>query len=380
MSALTIDAIRDALPSARASAYFNAGTFGPIPTSARDAMVGYVDRAYSDGRIGSAGYAEWHDLTEAARSGFAAIARASSTEIAVTHSTTDGVDLVLLGMDWAPGDEVVITDQEHPGLTEPLAMLARRYGIVVRAAAAGPGSDVVATVTALMTSRTRLVAVSHVLWTTGEVLPLARIGAVCAEAGVPLLADGAQWGGGIVDPPTSLAVDYFTYSGQKWLLGPSGSGALWVRPQRLAELHTAWPWYASVDRSSGAAVPWPDCRRLDAGTISLGAFAGAAAALRFRVDEVGIEEGATASLAVARQVRAALEELPGVEVVPVAEASQLVTFALPGREAAAIVAALEDARVLVRSFTGLPFVRVSCGFWNDEGDVDRLVEAVKAAR
>ena len=138
-------------------------------------------------------------------------------------------------------------------------------------------------IAAAIGERTRLVALSHVLWTDGAVLPLPEISADAHAAGARVLVDGAQGGGAIPFRPPELGCDYYTYSGQKWLCGPSGTGALWIGPEALAELHTPWPWYLSRDRRSGPEPQeWTIARRLDAGTVTLTAFAGVAAALEWR--------------------------------------------------------------------------------------------------
>ena len=142
---------------------------------------------------------------------------AAPEQVALTSSTTQGIGLVTAGLDWAAGDEVITTTEEHPGLTSPLDVLARRFGIEVRAVEAERVLDAIS-------PATRMVAVSHVLWTTGRVLDMAAISARAHEVGAWLLVDGAQGAGNIEVDPAALGVDFYAFSGQKWLLGPEGSG------------------------------------------------------------------------------------------------------------------------------------------------------------
>ena len=214
------------------------------------------------------------------------------------------------------------------------------------------------------------------LWTTGAVLPLAEIAADAHAAGALLLADGAQSGGAIALDPARDGVDFYTLSGQKWLCGPSGTGALWVAPERLRGLATAWPWYLSRDRRPGEEVrDWTIARRLDAGTVTLTALAGLIAAVAWRA-ELGWESGFARAASLAAGARDLLSAVPSVVVDRPQAPSTIVAFATPGRDPGDVVAAAEEVGVLIRHIPGHGLVRASVGFWNDEGDLARLAAAV----
>jgi L-cysteine/cystine lyase len=364
--------LRGDLPSSTTHAYLNAGTFGPLPKAAADAMRSHLEEAYIWGRVGVRGYAAWDGLTVSARQAFAVVAGCEEDEIALTHSTTDGCNTVIWGLDWSPGDEVVTTTDEHPGLTAPLEELAARQGVVVREVA--PTREAIA---AAIGDRTRLVALSHVLWTDGAVLPLPEIGADAHAAGARVLVDGAQGGGAVPFRAADLGCDYYTYSGQKWLCGPSGTGALWISPDALGDLRTPWPWYLSRDRRSGPEPQeWTIARRLDGGTITLTALAGIAAAIEWRA-ALGFEPTYARAAALAGTLRGLLEDVESVEAVTPAAPSTIVAFRVPGREPADVVARAEEHGVLIRQIPSHGLVRASVGFWNDERDLERLVDAVR---
>lgn len=365
--------VRSELPAVLETAYFNAGTFGPMPRVCAEAMHAHVDHSTQRGRIGHAGIDRWFGLMERARQGFARTLHAPTDEVALMHCTTDGCNTVLWAMDFAHGDEVVTTTHEHPGLTAPLDEVARVKGIVVHArepnleallAAVGP--------------RTRLVALSHVLWTNGEILPVAAIAeAVRAKTGgaARVLVDGAQSVGAMEVEPGALGVDAYTVSGQKWLGGPSGTGALWVSPRMRAELGTPWPWYLSKSRGPGGVSDWSSARRLDTSTIGMTSLAGLVAALEWH--DAQVECGAHAQAhAIADALRSKLESLPTVRVVSVKNPSQLVAFTVDGSSAGAVSQRLEALGILVRPIPGVDYVRASVGFWNDESDVARLHAAL----
>lgn len=362
-----VAAARADLPSARACAYLNAGTFGPLPRAADAAMRAHLDASFERGRTN---VADWIRLLDEARRAFARSLGASEAELALMHCSTDGLNAVLWGLDLAPGDEIVTSTHEHPGLTAPLEELARSRGVVVREAP--PTLDALASATG---ERTRLVAISHVLWTTGEVLPLAAIAAEAHARGALVLVDGAQSAGAIDIDPTALGVDFYAASGQKWFCGPSGTGALWVRPSALERLRTPWPWYLSKSRGPAGVSDWPDARRLDATTLSMTSLAGLAAALDWHHGQA--ERGALAYAArLARTLRERLVARPRLRLVPTEAPSTIVSFFVEGEPASAVAQRLEREGVFVRSIPGLDCVRASVGFWNDETDLDALVRAL----
>ena len=372
MPPMTFDvgAARADLPSARASAYFNAGTFGPVPRPSDAAMRAHLDTSFERGRIGQAGFERWFREMDEMRTAFARSLGAHEDTVALMHCTTDGCSTVLFGLSFQPGDEIVTTTHEHPGLTAPLEELARSRGVVVRAVE--PRLEAIASAVG---PRTRLVAVSHVLWTNGDVLPIAAIARAAHDANALLLVDGAQSVGAIPVEVEALGADFYTVSGQKWLCGPSGTGALWVRPSALSHLGTPWPWYLSKSRGPDGVRDWTTARRLDATTLSMTSMAGAAAALTWHREQV--ERGALGwARESARAVREGLARLSRVKVVPVAQPSTLISFTVEGEKPAAVSARLEAAGVLVRPIPGFELVRVSVGFWNDEGDVQRLLGAL----
>lgn len=380
LSSADVRVMRADLPSVTAQVYLNAGTFGPLPSVARDAMRRHLDWAATSGRIGSAGLDLWHELEAQAREELALVLGCGSEQLALTHSTTDGVNSVLAGLPWRAGDEVVTGSVEHPGLTEPLAHLTASRGVVVRTVETTAGRAV-ASVAAALTDRTRLVACSHVLFSTGEVVDLPGILAAAGARGVPVLADGAQSAGAIALDLAALGCDFYTVSGQKWLCGPSGTGALYVRPDRLDHLVPAWRGYVTHDRSPGAPGTelWPGARRYDVGSISLVALAGLVASLRWRSGH-GVAAGCDYAAALAGRLRVQLADVPDLDVAdPGGPTPFAATSPPPAVNPDALVRQLESDGILVRWVPGpRPLLRVSVGPWNTDEDCAQLVLALRA--
>ena len=363
-----VEAVRRELPAARAAAYLNAGTFGPIPTATDAVMRAHLDHARDVGRIGNAGFARWMTGMDEARSAFAKLLQASADEIALAHATTDGCNTVVWGLPLSAGDEVLTTTAEHPGLTAPLEEVARVKGVTIRmvephALASSVGD------------KTKLVAFSHVLWTNGDVLDAAAIARAARKHGALTLVDGAQSAGAMPVAPGALGVDFYTVSGQKWLCGPSGTGALWIAPDALSKLGTPWPWYLSKQRGAAGVRDWPGARRLDATTISMIALDGMIASLAWHAAQV--ERGAYEfARAQADKLRSKLQGK--VELLHAERPSHLVSFRTKQR-ASEVAAALEFKGILVRSIPDVDCVRASVGFWCSDADLDRLTAAVDSA-
>ena len=340
-------------------AYLNAGTFGPLPRRSASAMADAVVRDLQLGRSSREFFESLLALREELRECFRVLLGAPPGSIALTASTTEACNVVLGGLVLGPGDEVVTTDSEHPGLFGGLVA----SGATLRVAAIRdrPAEEAFAALEAELTARTRLVALSHVSWLTGAVLPVGEL----AGRGVPLLVDGAQAAGAIPVDVGELGCDFYTVSAQKWLLGPDATGCLYVKPERVEELRLAMPSYLSWQHPE--YEPKPDAARFDPGWIPAASLAGLRAALAFAA-EVGEERFARAR-AVAEHCRELLAER--VKVVTEPEQATLVTF--EADEPEALVARLADADVIVRDLPGTGWVRASCGWWTSDEDLERVV-------
>jgi L-cysteine/cystine lyase len=381
MPAPTLDAIRSGLPSTARFAYLNAGSNGPMVQAAADAMCGQIERACEQGAVTKAAFEEWIGSYASAREAFGRALRATPERIALTHSVTGAVNLGVNGLELGEGDEVVSTDGEHPGLDEPLVTIARRRGVVVRRAPAVESDDPLAEMVRLIGPRTKLVAWSHVLWGTGRILPTAEIAAAAREAGAVSLVDGAQSVGAIAVDPAELGVDLYAIPGQKWLLGPVGTGALWVREGFEETLEIGSPAYFTRNRDLPDAPLWPGARRFDGASLGAASLLGVTAAIGWREEAVGWDEGFALAARATAAVRGVLDEAEGVHVIdPKGPQATLVSFVMDGWEARPLAEALAERGVVGRPLPSPVAVRLSPGFWTSDEDVERLRSALAALK
>ncbi|HET8752182.1 MAG TPA: aminotransferase class V-fold PLP-dependent enzyme [Gaiellaceae bacterium] len=351
---MTFEEARAQFPVLERFAYLNTGSAGPLPRAAVEAAQARLERDLSEGRSGSAYIEELFELRERIRGGVAAVLGTTPELVALTDSTTRGCQIVVAGLGLGPDDEIVTSSEEHFGLIGPLHATGARVVVT--------DADEEALLAAV-TPRTRLIAISHVLWTTGRRLDLARLRPL---DGPPLLVDGAQSAGAIA---VDLAgADFYTVSAQKWLCAPAPTGALFVRdPERLT---VALPSMFSPQRyePDGSFVPKDAARRFDSGWIAAPTLSGLEAALG--VHPEWRYEAAAETAARCRELLA-----PLVEVVTPPGHSTLVSFRPPG-DPTELVASLHERGVIVRELPGRNLVRASCGWWTSDDDLRRLAEGL----
>lgn len=356
---MDFDDFRAEFPVLERVVYLNTGTDGPVPRRGFKAARDQLEYELEQGRVGRPFFDRLMAAGDALRERLAAELGCAAADVARTHSTTDGVLTAISALPLGPGDEVLTSDVEHPGLLAPIEAARRRNGFDVRfvpfdelAGEAGP--------------RTKLVACSHVSWADGRVADVAALRAT----GVPLLYDGAQGLGAVPVDVQELGCDFYAASGQKWLCGPDGSGCLYVRPELAETLDPPWPSYVSLAEPARASelIPHAGARRFDMGVPAGPPTAWALASLEL-LQEAGLDWVTARAASAAERLAGMLAER-GVNVVPRGR-STLVSWR--SDDAEADVHRLASEGIVVRYLPGLNLVRASVGAWTSDGDLDRLV-------
>ena len=379
-----VAALRAALPATRSGIYLNTGSAGPLPAEAAAAMAEVAEREVAVGRATGDAFDELLARMDEARAVIAAVLGTDVDLVALTHSTTEGVNLALGTIDWRPGDRVVTTSLEHPGVLGPLALLRDRVGVEVVEADIGDGGDDDRTLGALRAAAaagpTRAIAASHVAWSTGAVLPVAAIVALARSNGALSVVDGAQSAGAIPVLVDEIGADYYAVSGQKWLLGPEGTGALAVRRGVLgAALPPVGGFLAaSTPYAVGRAALWPDARRFETAGFHKPSVVGLARSAGWLGMFVGLPWAHARAARLARDAAERLAATPGVALVtPPARMATLVSFRVAGWTAEEVAETLaRRVHAIVRSVPGLDVVRMSVAFFTTEEELRRVLDAV----
>ena len=353
---MDVTALRAQFPVLERIAYLNSGTDGPLPAAAATAAQQELAAQVREGRV-SAHFERRFELLDGLRNAYARLVAAPAEEIALTTSTSDGLGRVIAGLALGRGDEIVTSDQEHPGLLGPL-LAARRRGVTVRPVPLAHAAEAVG-------PETRLVALSHVSWIGGEVAP-----AALAQLDVPVILDGAQGAGAIHVDPRALGCVAYAAAGQKWLCGADGTGFLWIDPAFAERLALVSPSYMTFeDPGAGLQGTFKDtAARFDTPALGREAVALSLAAAGV-LEATGWDAVHAQGVAQARRLAELLRER-GHAVMP-RGATTLVAWEDPYAEGTR--ERLAGAGVAVRNLPGRALLRASVGAWNDDSDFERLL-------
>ena len=283
---------REEIPAATASSYFQTGGIGPSPRSViRDVgdRLDFQNESPASVPVGEVMNRIEPDL----RAQLARVFGAAEEEVALTHSTSEGISIVAWSLDWRSGDEVVISNTEHPANVIPWYVLRDRFGIVIREIDLSPGTDLVAEVRSRLSPRTRMVSLSHVSRNNGRMLRTDeshRLGELLRSRGVRYHLDGAQGPGLVPTDFAALGCDCYSTCGHKWLLGPKGTGALFVRRAALDEVKLSWAGAHSHQQMDyrGHYTLLPSAARYEFGTRALADFHGLGTAVQW-MEDIGFE-------------------------------------------------------------------------------------------
>lgn len=350
---------RSQFPVLERIAYLNAGTDGPLPRAAAEAAGQELEAELHRGRAREH-FERRSELSEALRGSYARALACPPEDLSLTTCTSEGLAIVIDGLRLDEGDEILTSDEEHPGLLGALAAV-QESGIGVRLA---PFDQIHEHVS----PATKLIACSHVSWMTGRQCP-----AELAQVDVTLLLDGAQGVGAVPVELQRLRCDAYAGAGQKWLCGPDGVGMLYTTPRLRGRLATKRRGYGNLlDPDAGLqASLHADGRRLDTLALSAETLACALAASR-TLESHGWasvhEEARALALRLCEMLAAA-----GREVVQ-GGSGTLISFSSPNP--AAERATLAKLGVILRDIPGTRWLRASVGAWNDEQDLQRLIEGL----
>ena len=378
--------IRESFPVTRNMVYMNTGWSGPSPTRVTRRLVEQLEWEMDHGPATLDALPRSREVSEALIRAVAGLLHTSPECIALTQNTTQGLALVVYGLDWHPGDELVTCSLEHPSVMVPSLFLRENHGVRVRVAELSPHDDretILTKIESSISPRTRLVFLSHIQYSCGLRLPVREIAEMAHQRGAYLLLDGAQCAGQIVLDVEAMDCDFYSIPGHKWLLGPDGAGALYLRKELIPEVTPRYPASAAAegwDRVArevkmNAASP----RKFALSTTSTALEAGMTEAIAYN-QELGGAAIEARSRELADVLKMTLQDIPGVTLTCPSDpelGSGLVTFTVAGKEPRQVVEALWQRHIAGRQVPGPPGIRLCTAFFNTEDEVQRAAEALK---
>ena len=380
---LDLNRIRSDFPALDESIYMNTGGTGPLSRQMVDFVTGHYRAAMEAGPDIPSVKGPINEEFERARGTVAEHFGVTPEEIALLRSVSEGLSTVAYGMDWNAGDEVIVTDEEHPTGIMVWLNLAAERGIRIRKMSLPEDrEEMLAGLDALINERTKLVCISHVTTDTGTRLPAKEICDLAHERGVPVAMDSAQSAGQFAVDLRDMDVDFYAGTGHKWLLGGWGTGYFYVKRDWVERLKVSWTGSqaGTLDRSTMEELQFLDtAHRFEFGgrhTVLYGAMGKAIEYL----DGVGMDSIEARSTQLADRLKAGIAEIPGA-VLRSPEShgfsTGIVTFSVDGLNGDEVNSQmLERWKVLGRPALQQSAMRLCCAFFTEDREIDTILEAI----
>ena len=367
---------RKQMPITAKWAYFDHAAVAPLPDPAREVIQEYAD---SYATLGTTNWPYWRKKIEAARNHAATLIHADAENIAIVHSTTEGIGLVAEGFNWRDGDNVVIPDSEFPSNVFPWLNLAHR-GVETRQVPCPEGRIDIDQLFAACDERTRIISLSWVGYTTGWRTDLADVCELAHARGIRVFVDAIQGMGVLELDVQTVPIDFLAADGHKWMLGPEGAGVFYVRRDRLDELHPLGVGWNSIRDAGNFSHPEfnlkPNVGRYEGGTYNMVGTAGLAASLELLAN-AGIRHVSERMHTVTEELCERLRTI-GAEIASTRDAekwSGIVAFDMPNKSPLAIKKHCEQNGVALNYRGG--HLRASPHVYTNSDDIDRLIDTMR---
>ncbi len=373
---------RSQFPALANKQYFNYGGQGPMAQATLDRIQSTYQHIQSIGPFSGAANQWVSGIREELRDRMAQELQVPRTTITLTENVTVGCNIPLWGMDWQAGDHILLSDCEHPGVIAAVQEIQRRFGVEISICplmATLNQGDPVAMLAAMLQPQTKLVVLSHILWNTGQVLPLQAIVALCHAHQVRVLVDAAQSVGVLPLNLTELDVDFYAFTGHKWWCGPEGVGGLYISPEAQAAIHPTYiGWRGIQYSSSGQPGGWKTGGdRHEVATSAYPLYAGLIEAMDVQSSFASREARYERLLALSQQLWRQLSAIESVDCLrQTPPESGLVSFQLASGKHSELVAALEQQSIQVRLIVDPNCIRACVHYLTLESEIEGLVETI----
>lgn len=372
---------RAEFPYLAGKAYFNYGGQGTMPRSAIAALQDANLRFQELGPFSSAANSWIVQEGNLTRDAIAKELGTTAETITLTEDVSVGCNIALWGIDWKAGDHILLTDCEHQGIIAAVQELQRRFDLEVSVCPLLEtlnSGDPCAIVEQFLQPNTRLFVVSHILWNTGQVLPLQEMVEICHARSVQVLVDAAQSVGVLPLNLTELNADFYAFTGHKWWCGAAGVGALYIRPEVREYLHPTFiGWRSVITNAKGNPERFQsDGRAFEIATSAIPLYPVLREAIAFHQPfaEARYEMICDRSAYLWQRLKA----LPNVKCLKTsAPESGLVSFQLENGKHPQLVQYLEARNFFLRVILNPNCVRACVHYFTTEEEIDALAHAIE---
>lgn len=368
--------MHDEFPHEDGLTYLNHAGVAPWPRRAYEAIA-----AFSRENIirGAADYARWGEVEQRLRERLARLVGApTSDDIALVKNTSEGLSLVAYGLDWQPGDNVVISDQEFPSNRMVWESLAERFAVEVRDVALHKTQTPEDAILEAMDARTRVLPVSTVQYGSGLRMDIQRLSRACRDNGTLLCVDAIQSLGALQLDAVQIGADFVIADGHKWMLGPEGLGVFYSTPEARERLQLLqYGWHMAAQAGDFDNPEWSaahSARRFEAGSPNMLGIHGLEASLAV-LQETGPPQVEQAVLNNARYLIGRIQAEPAFTLITPTETHRhagIVTFRADGVDGVALCQRLRRNGVICAHRLG--GVRFSAHYYNTVASLDRAVD------
>jgi L-cysteine/cystine lyase len=397
MNAPTPVQLRQLMPALANKTYFNYGGQGPLPIPSLEAITASWRRIQELGPFTTDVWPWLSGEVSSMRGALAALCGVPPARLALTENVSSGCVLPLWGLPWQPGDQLLIGDCEHPGIVATCRELARREGLVlgtlaVKAIRGDCRADSQPTVAgavldaleAGLTPRTRLVVLSHLLWNTGLVMPIAAVATRLRDHPRQpwLLVDAAQSVGSLPVAEAARSADIYAFTGHKWCCGPEGLGGVALSERMLAASQpTLGGWRSLASESDGGSAWHRDGRRFEVATSCTPLLAGLKTSLDLMASLGSCADRLTLIRERSSQLWRGLQASDGfVPLLDGPPPAGLVSFTVEGQPPEAVVQALGRQGIWLRSLDEPACLRACTHITTTAAEVETLLAALAALR
>ncbi len=379
-----IEAYRQKFPGLGNKVYFNFGGQGTMPQPALDKIFETYRYIQGNGPFCTSVNSWIEEKVALLRGAIAAELNAPTETITITENVTTGCNIALWGIDWQAGDRILMSDCEHPGVIAIVKEICRRFQVELDFCpimATLNDGDPLEVIAKNLQAKTRLVVVSHLLWNTGQVLPLKEIVALCHDKSprVQVLVDAAQSVGSLPLNLPELGVDFYAFTGHKWLCGPAGVGGFYVSQNALETINPTFIGWRGINIEKSRPTGWKkDGRRFEVASSACPLYAGLKEAIATHGSWGSPQKRYQKICQLSNYLWESLEEISGINCLKKSPPeSGLVSFQSENIANKKLVEMLEAKGFMLRTIADPDCIRACTHYFTLPAEIDKLTEAIR---